>query len=284
MGDERKRTLSRRQLLGLGGGIITTFGIGSVAAYRRDRSFPDTDADGIPDAVKRSASVHENLTSVFGPSTFDGFEVGRRELVIDTRYVGESSIAPRTKTRLRDRFAANDIHLHWLDYPTAYDRTWFEATYGYQVERILLPYHSFYRHHVETFLKNIAIQLIVLPVASPELQSLYAVSRDDEFNGVSFGNRCLVAPPASPDSEAKLVLHEIGHLVLCHDFSGDNTGVMGPEPAELDFTDGEWDQFRNGLSNVRDTTGADITMRRCIIEETASDLGQRVESHSPQFP
>ena len=280
----RKRSLSRRQLLGLGGGIISTFGIGGVTAYRRDRSFPDMDTDGIPDAVKRSASVHEKLTAMFGPSQFDGFEVGRPELVIDTRYVGESSISSTAKTSLRERFAENDIHLHWLDYPTAYDRSWFESTYGYQVERILLPYRSFYRHEIESFLKNIAIQLIVLPVSAPELHTLYAVSRDDEFNGVSFGNRCLVTPPDSPDSQAKLVLHEIGHLVLCHDFSAENTGVMGSEPAELDFTEAEWEQFRNGLSNVRDTTGADITMRRCIIEETAADLGQRVESHTNEFP
>lgn len=274
---ETKSYGRRYAIASAAGGIGALLGMGFLT-YRPDQSEADSSADGIPDAKKRSAAFNDYITDVFGADQFDGLRTDRRELLIDARYVGESEIRPATKRRMEALFHEHDIALHWLDYPQRYDHDWFRETYGYRVERILWPRMSFYADMVEDRLKNVAVQVIVLPDTDEQLESVYALHRGEDYEGISMGNRCLVHETRSPLSERMLILHEIAHLGLCHDEDPTNFGVMGPNQYEVDLTDEEWKKLRNRLDNVNDTTGFDVLFRQCVRAETRADLAQRLDN------
>ncbi|SDQ39404.1 hypothetical protein [Natronobacterium texcoconense] len=274
-GDDRRPT--RRLLLrsvGVAGSLSAVSGVGS---FVRDRSFDDSDGDGIPDETKQSTSFHRRLRSIFG-NQFGGLEVGRPELLLDVRYVGDTSIYPVTKRTIVDLLRTHGIHAQWLDYPTRYDAETISEQYGGTVKNLLWGRNSFYSEEVENALKNVALQLLVVPgsTATSDEGRIYSHwmdaaggGVDGYVNGFSLGNRAVVADREDRLEEAALVLHEIAHLVLCHDNDPENTGVMGTAE-EVDLMDHEWEQFRNGLDNVRDTTGYDLIFRPCLWEENLS--------------
>lgn len=262
---------SRRGLLKVLGGVLSTpFGIGATA-YGLDRSYRDEDGDGIPDSLEGSAEFDAWLQEVFGVDQFEGFDPDRRDLLIDARYIGETSISDRTKNAVADLFRANGIHLQWLDYPERYDLGSFEGRYGYNARQILWSPWSFYHRTVERRLKNTAIQLIVVPGfgEGPHHRKLYSpwtesLEDDDGYvSGFNTGNRAVVTEQTNHETEAKLVLHEIAHYALCHSTDPANTGVMGSRD-EFDLMAHEWDTLRSGLGAVRDTTGFDVAFRQCL--------------------
>lgn len=272
--------ISRRDLLVYGGTALGTTLVAGTLAYRADRSFEDRDTDGIPDDLERSDEFSRFLEETFGDDQFDGLDPTRKDLLVDARYIGSASITDPTKRHIEALFRANGIHLQWLDHPDTYTTEWVEERYGFQVERLLWPRISFYADVVEDELKDTAVQVIVIPEQYPsqrdDLESIYAIHRGEDYQGVSLGNRCIVTDQHTPNGERRLVLHEIAHLGLCHDDDPDNTGVMGPNTEEAALTDEEWAKLRNRLTNVRDTTGADIALRECLREEIAQDLKDRV--------
>lgn len=252
------RPLSRRRVIA---------GLGSVAGMGSLRSSPyeDRDGDGIPDDLERSEAYHDYIEGIFGSEQFDGLEPDRPDLLIDARYVGSSTIDDRTKYYLEEQFREHGIHLQWLDYPKQYDHERFDERYGNRVERVLWPIRSFYSEEVEDILQDIALQVIVVPQIRRPLESLYTVHQGGSFEGVSFGNRSLVLEQESLEQETILVMHEIGHLVLCH--TPDPRSVMSQSPQQAEFLPDEWDAMRGNLDNIRDATGFDVTMRRCLIDE-----------------
>lgn len=249
-------------------GAMSLVGLGSLTSS----PYGDRDGDGIPDTDERSASVHRTLADIFGDDQFDGFGAERRDLLVDARYVGEATVDPAATRAIEHQFRENGIHLQWLEYPTTYDLDRFASQYGFQVERILWPHQGFYEHEVEDILKDIAIQVVVLPEDHGRLETTYAVHHGDRLEGVSFGNRCLISEQRSTKGNHVLLLHELGHLALCHNEDPDDPSVMAPQPEEPYLTEREWDELRENLDNVRDSTGFDIGYRRCMLQEYRDDL------------
>lgn len=265
---------SRREILELGGGVLgTATGVAGLAGRLRE-SPEDRSDDGIPDSLKRSESFNEFLDETFRTRDFDGLDPERTELLVDLRYVGGTGISERAKTQVVELFRANGIHLHWLDYPDRYDRERFESEYGYRAEDLLWPTGSFYQKEVESPVKNVAVQLIVIPPSDQDggtylHASFQTLSSGGESSiaGLSLGNRAVVTEQARVRDEVGLVLHEVAHLGICHDDDPANTGVMGPDPEEVDLMPDEWRTLRSRLDNVRDRTGFDLALRPCIWEE-----------------
>lgn len=268
-GDDGRPT--RRLLLrsvGVTGGL-SAIGVGASAH--------SSDGDGIPDRQKRSSSFHRRLESIFG-GQFEGLEPGRLELLLDVRYVGETEIYPVTKRTVVDLFRRQGIHAQWLDYPGRYDTEAVANQYGTTVKDLLWGRNSFYSDAVEDGLKDVALQLFVVPgrQESSDVGRIYSHWMDATgggvggyVNGFSLGNRAVVAARTDPLEELRLVFHEIAHLVLCHDDDPENTGVMGSAD-EVDLMGHEWEQFRDGLDNVRDRTGYDLVFRPCLWKENLS--------------
>lgn len=265
-------TYSRRQMLFTSGSIASILGVGGLTT-----PFEDKDNDGIPDEKERSAEHQAFMDETFGSEQFGELDPSRKDLLIDARYVGSASIADSTKSWLERTFRQRGIHLQWLDYPRQYDRDRFANKYHYQIERILWPYFTFYHEEVEDDLKNTALQVVVVPEASEELDSFYTVHRGEHYKGVSLGNRCLVTEQDDLKRERVLLLHEIGHLALGHDDDPANEGVMGPDPTEATLTEAEWQRVQGNLENIRDRTGFDMAFRPCILEESLEDLAAGIE-------
>jgi len=272
-GSSTEPSTRRSVLKRLGGLLAAPFGIGA-SAYGLDRSYQDADGDGIPDSLERSREFNGWLHSVFGEQ-FSGLDPTRRDLLVDVRYVGEWSVSDPTRERIVELFRTNGIHLQWLEHPQRVDRETFEREYGYNAKRILWSPRSFYRQAIEPRLKNVAFQLIVVPgfADGPHERRLYspatAAHNSDStgyVNGVNTGNRAVVASRYSHEIEAKLILHEIAHYALCHSRDPANTGVMGTNK-EIDLMDDEWATLRGGLGAIRDTTGVDVLLRRCLWDE-----------------
>lgn len=265
---------TRRAVLRSVGGIIgLPLGAGSVS-YAADRTFTDEDADGVPDHTERSRSVQDRLEVIYGADQFEGFDPDRRDLLIDARYVEGTSIHPDSKRRIVERFRENGIYAQWLDYPDDYDRNDFDDRYGPNVKTLLWDRDSFYRNEVEPVVRDVAVQLVVVPgqrrdahdglVYSPWAKMLGS-GVDGHVNGFSVGNRAVVGNRSDRWDEERVVFHEIAHLALCHDDDPDNNGVMGTNE-KIALTDAEWDTFKRELDTVRDTTGYDIALRRCLWE------------------
>ncbi|EMA42257.1 hypothetical protein [Halobiforma nitratireducens] len=278
--DDCFRRHPRRTLLRAVGTATALPLVGGIGSAARTRAVgEDSDGDGIPDRSKRSESFHARLEAIFG-SQFEGLEVGRRDLLIDVRYVGGTTISPTTRRTVVDLFRTNGIHAQWLTYPHRYDRETIEEQYGLSVKDLLWGVNSFYRGEVEPVLEDVALQLIVVPGAieppyegriySPWMDAIGSgVDGNGYVNGFSGGNRAVVAEREDRAREVRLVFHELTHLALCHDDDPENTGVMGTGE-RADLLDHEWDQLRDGLSNVRDTTGYDIALRPCLWSENLS--------------
>ena len=267
------RSTRRGALSCVGGALSVSLGIGA-SAFGLDRSYRDADGDGIPDSLERSTEFNDWLHSIFGDQ-FSGLDPSRRDLLVDVRYVGDWSVSDATRELIVERFRANGIHMQWLEHPTRYDQTDFEHRYGYNAKRILWSPRSFYRQRIESRLKNVAFQLIVVPgfADGPHERRLYSPATaahgsdsNGYINGLNTGNRAVVASRYSHEIEAKLILHEISHYALCHSTDPTNTGVMGTNE-EIDLMDYEWDELRSGLGAIRDTTGVDVLLRRCLWEE-----------------
>ncbi len=277
-------TASRRRVLRSVGGMIgLSAGAGSLS-YTADRSFVDEDGDGIPDRKERSKTFHERVASLFGDGQFEGLDPERRDFLIDVRYVEGTSIHSETKRNIVARFRDNGVYAQWLDYPTTYDRDAFEANYGPNVKALLWSQDSFYRQEIEPVMRDIAVQLLVVPGRNRERHTGLVYSPwanvlgsgvDGHVNGFSVGNRAVVGDRQQRWEQERIVFHELAHLVLCHDDDPENTGVMGTNE-EIKLTDGEWEKFRSGLDNVRDTTGYDIALRRCLWEACLTDVADRV--------
>lgn len=249
-------------------------GIGT-AAYRLDRSYADRDGDGIPDSLDRSPEFDTWLRELFGAAQFEGLDPNRRDLLVDVRYVGETSVSTQTTSLLVELFRDNGIYLQWLEYPDRYDRAAFERRYGYNARRILWSPWSCYHRTVERRLKNVALQLFVVPglgekqhhgkLYSPST-AFHDSSSTGYVNGFNTGNRAVVTDCDDHEDEAKLVLHELAHYALCHSTDPANTGVMGTK-AEIDLLADEWATLRSGLGAIRDTTGVDVVFRQCLWDE-----------------
>lgn len=257
----------RRRLLGaVAGGLSLAVGAGT-AVRLVDGSSADEDGDGIPDVRERSAGFDRRLAATFARDGTD-LDPTRSDLLVDVRSIGEASISEPTREYLRELFDENSIRLHWLEYPTVYDAERIGARYGTTIEGLLVDPAGFYWTEVESFLRDVAFQLVVLPgrESEPEKGKLYSTVFDDYVNGMNVGSRAVVARRTDPDEEAELVLHEIAHLALCHDPDPDNLGVMGRE-REIDLTEREWNRLRNELHNVNETTGYDGLLKQCLLEE-----------------
>ena len=260
-------------------GIAAALPFGLYSGYRSDRSFEDQDEDGIPDELERSEQFHRRLEDLYGEEAFDGLDPDRKDFLVDVRYVGDTSIDERVKSFLERRFRDNGIHMQWLDYPERYDSKEFTEQYGNNVRKILWSRRSFYRQEVESDLKDTAFQLVVVPgnpdppfegsVYSPWVDHATNDGVDGWINGMNVGNRAVVGDRTTPVEQARLALHEIAHLVLCHDDDPSNEGVMGTNE-EIDLTAAEWAQMRSGLDAIRDTTGYDVALRRCLWTEQTS--------------
>lgn len=271
---------SRRTVLkSIGGAASAPFGL--AAAYHTDRAYPDRDEDGIPDGLKESDEFHDRLEELFGSEQFDGLATGRTDFLIDARYVGDASVPDSVKRALERVFRDHGIHMQWLDYGTRYEAAQFEKEYGYDVRRTLWADDSFYRREVEDDLKDVAFQLLIVPgkpdqphqgrVYSPWSDHVIDEWFDGWVNGMNVGNRAIIGDRSSPREQARLALHEIAHLALCHDDDPDNQGVMGTGEA-VNLTGSEWRRFRENLDNVHDTTGFDVAFRRCLLTEQGSRL------------
>lgn len=277
-GSESGSRFGRRDVLKLAGGVLGGSAIAGGVAYTSDRAYADESGDGLPDG--REETLEAYLAETFGRDQFDGLASGRRDLLVDARYVGETSVSEDTREDLEELFRDNGIHLQWLEYPDSYGREWFDRNYDYTAEDILWPRWSFYDDVVAARLKDVAVQVVVVPERpgrAPDEQlgsSLLDVSpvEGDGFTGMSLGNRAVVVEQELPDVEVRLVLHELAHLALCHDDDPANDGVMGPTGEEADLMEDEWARLRERLDNVRDTTGFDVAGRPCLWEEFLRDL------------
>lgn len=264
-------TRTRRSVLRSIGGIGATV-VGSAAAYRYDRTYEDHSGDGIPVELKRSEAFHDRLVDLFGSESFEGLEPGRVDFLVDARYVGDATVDDAVKRHLEDLFRDNGIYMQWLDHPNRRGERRFLEEYGNDARDILWSRRSFYAREVESDLKNVALQLVVVPgrrepphegKVYTHLSDILGDSQSTGWvNGMNTGNRAVIGHRESLREQARLALHEIAHLVLCHDDAPTNSGVMGIQE-RVDLTPAEWSQFRNGLDAVRDTTGYDIALRRC---------------------
>lgn len=271
--------VERRTLLKAVGSAVGISATSVTTAYAADRSHVDDDEDGIPDSLERSTEMHDRLTDLYGDQ-FSGLDPNRKDLLIDARYVEGTSVATETKTRIVDLFRENGIHAQWLDHPASYERETFDLRYGSDVKELLWDQESFYRAEVEPWLRDIAIQVIVVPgrdrpsyeglVYSPWTDTLGG-GVDGHVNGFSVGNRAVIANRDEQWEEARLAFHEIAHFGLCHDDDPGNTGVMGANE-EIDLMPDEWETLRNSLDNVRDATGYDIAARPCLWQACLDDL------------
>lgn len=255
----------RRWLLGVVGGLIAaTTGVGAVVRLR-DNPYSDMDGDGIPDSLERSQHFHQQLQRIFDEE-IEPLNPSRKDLLIDVRYIGGTSISMDAKDYLRELFRNNGIFLQWLDHPVEYDLQMVYDRYGIDTESLLVAQDGFYWNQIEPLLRNVAFQVLVVPGhrGDPDDGQLYSRFYRDHINGMNFGNRAAVAYRDEADDQAELVLHEIAHLVLCHDDDSDNLGVMGQEE-EIDLTDHEWEQFRNGLHHIHDSSGLELVTRRCLL-------------------
>lgn len=258
---------------------MSVVGLGTL----QSSPFEDADRDGIPDAIERSDAYDRFVRDRFGDEQFQGLDPNRRDLLIDARYIGSATITAETKRFVRKAFRAHGIYLQWLDYPVRYPVGPFADQYGDRVERILWPIASFYADEIEEKLRDTALQVIALPESEEDLKALYAIQQGHEVQGMSFGNRCLVTESASTGAETVLVMHEIGHLALCH--NEDSASVMSTSPEQPRLTAREWARLREGLPNIRDTSGFDIATRKCLLEryhETAGDMAHDIpEEYAP---
>lgn len=281
--DGEERRPSRRTVLKSVGAVGGLWTIGGG-----DRSYVDGTGDGIPDRTKRSREVHDRLESLFGADQFDGLDPTRRDLLLDVRYVEGTSIHPETKREVVDLFRRQGIYAQWLEYPETYDRATVERRYGWDTRSLLWSRDSFYRREVEPDLKGLAIQLLVVPgvsrqpyrglVYSPTMDALGS-ERDGHVYGFSVGNRAVVTDRDDRGYEARLVLHEIAHLGLCHDDDPENVGVMGTAET-TDLMPHEWETLRERLRNVGETSGYGLAARPCLwreclgsVFETVGDVG-----------
>lgn len=254
--------------------------VGTALSVRSNRSYEDRSGDGIPTQLETAPSFDERLREIFGEEAFDGFDPDRKDFLVDVRYVGDASIDDSVRRGLERLFEQNGIRLHWLEYPSRYDETTIRETHGDAARELLWAPGSFYRTEIEEELTDVAFQLIVIPgrPRPPHEGRVYSWSSDvlsDSWNegwvnGYNAGNRAVICDRDDPAEQARLALHEIAHLVLCHDLDPDNRGVMGTQD-RIDLTDDEWVQFRNGLDAVRDSTGYDVTLRPCLWEEHVPD-------------
>lgn len=277
----RSRRSLVRTLGGVGAALVGGVGsgvAGGIGADRYDRTSGNGSGDGIADELKRSAAFHERLADRFGADSFEGLEVGRRDFLVDVRYVGDATVDDSVKRDLEALFRDNGIYMQWLDHPNRIGERRFLEAYGNDVYSILWARESFYVREVEDDLKDVAFQLIVVPgrrepphegrVYSHLSDNLRDRWNDGWVNGMNAGNRAVVGHRESPREQLRLALHEIAHLVLCHDDDPANSGEMGTQQ-RLDLTDTEWAALRNGLDAVRDTTGYDVAFRRCSWSEYA---------------
>lgn len=270
-------TCSRRQFLATTGGVALPSALLSGA---RARPMADRDDDGLPDGVETSADAHERLRERFGDA-FEGFDPDRPDLLVDVRLVGDAAIDPAVVEHLTRRFDEHGINLQWLTYPDRYDEAAFVDDYANNVRRILWSPGSFYFDKVEEFLQPLAFQLIVVPgkrddpyagrVYSPYARYVMGHPYDGWINGMCVGNRAVIGDREAPREQARLALHEIGHLALNHDDDPDNHGVMGTH-RRIDLTDAEWTQLREGLSAVRDSTGYDFLFDRRLWKDQLPSL------------
>lgn len=263
----RTRRSVLRSIAGVGAAMT-----GSAAAYRHGRAYEEYSGDGIPVELKRSEAFQNRLADLFGTESFEGLEPGRVDFLVDARYVGDATVDDAVKRDLEELFRDNGIYMQWLDHPNRIEEQRFLAEYGNDVRSILWSRRSFYAREVESDLKNVALQLVVVPGRreSPHEGRVYSHLSDilgdgwsnGWVNGMNTGNRAVIGHRESHREQARLALHEIAHLVLCHDDDPTNNGVMGTQE-RVDLTPAEWSQFRNGLEAIRDTTGYDIALRRC---------------------
>lgn len=269
MAPNTSRPRTRRQFLAISGGAALSTPLAGLFRYRSDRSFTDTDGDGIPDEHKRSTAFHNTLTRLYG-NQYSGLVVGRRDFLLDVRSIGTVSIPFRVKQFMEQHFREHGIHLQWLDHPETYDQSWFDDEYGNTARHMLWSRDSFYHNDIEDELKQVAFQLLLVPGKSrgPNRGQIYSpwaktFNGRPYINGMNFGNRAVAAERTSSWEQARLIFHEVAHLALCHDYDITNRGVMGTNET-LTLTDPEWETLRENLSNVRDTTGYDQLLRRCL--------------------
>lgn len=276
-GPGEELAVTRRSLLRTVGGAASLSFVGGSAAHARKRS--PGDGDGLPPAQERGGVLEERIAAVFGDQ-FEGIEPGRRDLLLDVRYVGETEVASGSKRTIERSFRREGIYAQWLDYPTRYDEATFERRYGSNARAVLWGGNSFYHREVEQFLRDAAVQVIVVPGRDrPEYEGLIyspwtaalGGGHDGHVNGFSVGNRAIVAEREAPAEEQRLLLHEIAHLALCHADDPENDGVMGTGE-RIDLTDREWARLRRELDNVRDATGYDVVFRPCLWEECLAGL------------
>lgn len=268
-------TQTRRSVLRSIGGIGVTMA-GGVSAYRNDRTYEDQSGDGIPVELKRSDAFHDRLVDLFGSESFEGLKPGRMDFLVDARYVGDATVDDAVKRYLEELFRDNGIYMQWVDHPDRMSERQFLEEYGNDAHSILWSTRSFYAREIESDLKNVAFQLVVVPGRrEPPHEGKIYCELDDVLgwnsgwlNGMNTGNRAVIGHRESLGEQARLSLHEIAHLVLCHNDDPTNRGVMGTQE-EIGLTPAEWSQFRDGLGGIRDTTGYDIALRRCSWEEYA---------------
>lgn len=106
-------------------------------------------------------------------------------------------------------------------------------------------------------LRDNAVQLLFVPGKEDEHHEgeLYAPSNpgpdgDHHFAGYSLVNRATVGSAVEDEVRSRTMLHEIAHLAVDHDYDDpDNEGVMG-QKEDVDLTEEEWAELREGLSNV----------------------------------
>lgn len=273
---------SRRGFISKSMSIASWIGAGAFTIYQRDRQIEDSDGDGIPDELERCPSFHQLLLETFGSEQFEGLDASRRDLLVDVRYLGGTHLHPSVGPKLEALFRTNGIHMQWLVHPDRMSRGEFDRRFGNDVRRLLWARDSYYHQEVEPELRNVALQLLVVPgYPSPPKGRVYSpfVDRVTEsngyVNGMNVGNRAVVAVRSNPWEQRRLIMHELAHLVLCHDRSPGNEGVMGSN-RRIDLTDSEWHQYRNGLSNIQDTTGYDIVFRRCLWSEYGDEASRRI--------
>ncbi len=228
-------------------------GLAGVLAGCSSDLGPDRDRDGIEDVYERNLAAL--IEEEYGNDQVPDLDPDEKDLIIDAHYVEGEDFADRYKDELEDLFAEQGIDLHWLDHPDRYDRDRFEDRYGHEVDEILEE--GFYDAVTVPELRDNAVQMLFVPgkADEPHEGELYAPSNpgpddDHHFTGYSRVNRATVGSAVEGEVRARTVLHEIAHLAVDHDYDDeDNEGVMG-QKEELDMTEEEWDELRDGLSNV----------------------------------